>query len=128
MVLQLEKFVCKMYGCRNSRSVDEARQKQFFCTYKPQRNQPFLSAKGISSISMPPVLYQQILRVHLISAIWLKSYQADPPSISPIDSGFEIVNEKCYDGDITPPSIDCISSCGMIDCDVFTLLLFRFII
>ena len=27
VVLQLERFVCKMYGCRNSRSVDEARQK-----------------------------------------------------------------------------------------------------
>ena len=66
---------------------------------------------------MPPcskVLYQQILRVHLISATWLKSYQADHPSISPTDSGFEIVNEKCYpkwhDGHITPPSIDGISS------------------
>ena len=86
-----------------------------FCTYKPQRNKPLLSAKGISSISMPPCsVYQQIPRVHLISVTWLKSYQADPPSISPTDSGFEIVNEKCYpkwhDGDITPPSIDCISS------------------
>ena len=117
VVLQLEKFVCKMYGCRNSGSVDEARQKQFFRTYKPKRNKPVLSAKGISSISMPPcskVLYQQILRVHLISATWLKSYKADPPSISPTDSGFEIVNEKCYpkwhDGDITPSSIDCISN------------------
>ena len=60
-VLQLEKFVCKMYGCRNSRSVDEARQTQFFCTYKPQKNKSFLSAKCISSISMPPcskVAYQ----------------------------------------------------------------------
>ena len=30
VVLQLEKFVCKMYGCRNSRYVDKTRQKQFF--------------------------------------------------------------------------------------------------
>ena len=29
VVLQLEKFVCKMHVCRNSRSVDEARQKHF---------------------------------------------------------------------------------------------------
>ena len=36
VVLQLEKFVCKMYGYRNSRSVDEAHQKQFFCMYKPE--------------------------------------------------------------------------------------------
>ena len=42
------------------------------------------------------------------------SKPSDPPSISPTVSGFEIVNKKCYpkwhDGDITPPSIDCISS------------------
>ena len=76
---------------------------------------------------MPPcskVLYQQILRLHLISATWLKSYHADPPFISPTDSGFEIVNEKCYpkwhDGDITPPPIHCISRDENDDDEIFS--------
>ena len=88
-------------------------QKQFFARINYRGTSRSDQPRVIAVFLCHHVLYQQILRVHLISATWLKSYQADPPSISPTDSGFEIVNErypKWHDGDITPSSIDCISS------------------
>ena len=59
---------------------------------------------------MPPcynALYQQILRAHLITAMWLNTYRSD---MSPSDYGYDIVDgkyyPKWYEGDIVPPSIE----------------------
>ena len=109
----LEGFACNMYpNSKGSTSVNESRLKHFYMAYKPQKSKTILSLKNVSSISMPPcynALYQQILRVHLITAMWLNAYRSD---MSPSYYGYNIVNgkyyPKWYEGDIVPPSIESI--------------------
>ena len=113
----IQQFVCKLYGSRKKvDSVDAVRLAQFLKAYKPKKNKPLLSLKVVSSVSMLPcfrVLYQQILRTRLISAIWLKAYQNDPPSLNPTVHGFELNEGKYFprwfEGDVAPSSIESIS-------------------
>ena len=84
----LEGFACKMYpNSKCSTSVNESRLKHFYMAYKRQKSKAILSVKNVSSISMPScynALYQKILRVHLITAMWLNAYRSDPPCHVPI--------------------------------------------
>ena len=104
---------------KGSTSVNESRLKHFYMAYKPQKSKAILSVKHVRSISMPPcynALYQQILRVHLITAMWLNAYRSVRPDMSPSDYGYDIFNRKYYpkwyEGDIVPPSIEnmCVDS------------------
>ncbi|CAH2015292.1 unnamed protein product [Acanthoscelides obtectus] len=110
----LEKFVCQMYGVKNSSDVNSVRFHLFSNTFQSKKSDENFEKKfrNFDSSSLPPCkaeLQQHLLRVRYVTKLWRNAHLKHPTSLSPVASGWTIKDNK-YDfvwflGEQLPSSI-----------------------
>lgn len=97
----LEKFICHIYGVRDSWNVNEVRFHLFSSTYQSKKSDDNFEKKfrNFDPSSLPPSkteLHQHLLRVRYVTKFWRNAHLKHPTSLSPQASGWTIHNDK-YD-------------------------------
>ena len=123
---KVEGFVCNIYGKKKITSVNEVRLDIFLQKYKPKNDDDAISCvKKMDGSFLPPcsrVVKQKLRRTNLIVGKWISSISPNPPSMSPINSGWILDNDGHYrlnwfEGDMSPSSLDvCTEKVNDIEC------------
>lgn len=97
----LEKFICQMYGFKNSSNVNEVRFYPFSRTFQLKKSDENFNKKfrNFDSSSLPPCkaeLYKHLLRVRYVTKLWRNAHFKHPTSLCPFASGWTINDDK-YD-------------------------------
>ncbi|XP_045463775.1 uncharacterized protein LOC123673332 [Harmonia axyridis] len=97
----LEKFICHIYGARDSWNVNEVRFHLFSNTYRSKKSDDNFEKKfrNFDPSSLPPCkaeLYQHLLRIRYVTKFWRNAHLQHPTSLSPQASGWTINDDK-YD-------------------------------
>mgnify|MGYP005984866071 CR=1 FL=1 len=92
----LEKFVCQIYGAKNSSDVNSVRFNLFSSTFQSKNSNENFEKKfrNFDSSSLPPCkaeLYQHLLRVRYVTKLWRNAHLKHPTSLSPVASGWNII-------------------------------------
>lgn len=110
----LEKFVCQMYGVRNSSDVNLARFQLFSTAYQSKKVDDNFqkTLKNFDPSSLPPCkteLRQHLLRVRYVTQLRSNAYLKYPTSLSPETCGWSINDDKYelvwFLGDQLPSSV-----------------------
>lgn len=97
----LEKFICEMYGVKNSSHVNDVRFHLFSSNFQSKKSDKNFDKKfkNFDSSSLPPCkaeLLQHLLRVRYVTKLWRNAHSKHPTSLSPVASGWTINDDK-YD-------------------------------
>lgn len=98
--MNLEKFICHIYGVPNSSNVNDVRFNLFAKNYQSKESDNFeKKIRNFDSSSLPPCkaeLYYHLLRVRYVAKFWRNAHLKSPTSLSPTASGW-IINDDRYD-------------------------------
>uniref|UniRef100_A0A2H1WQX5 SFRICE_024036 n=1 Tax=Spodoptera frugiperda TaxID=7108 RepID=A0A2H1WQX5_SPOFR len=100
----LEKFICHIYGARDSWNVNEVRFQMFANTYRSKKSEDNLKKKIVTLTH--PAYRHHLLRVRYVTKFWTNAYLKHPTSLSPQASGWTMNNNKYdfiwFDGEQLP--------------------------
>lgn len=110
----LEEFVCRIYGSKQIKSINEMRLDLFSKAHKFMDNEDLfcIKTKNFDALTLPPCqseLYQCLLRRAYITKIWKNAHSQCPTELSPIEHGSEesdeIYNFKWFENDQLPATV-----------------------
>ena len=96
--VDLEKFVCALYGKPHMDNVNDVRYSIFQHQYSPKNlNKPLEKLKGLNSSTLPPcksVLINKALRCDYVAYIWRNAHLANPYVSPPECHGLKLEGNK----------------------------------
>ena len=106
IVVEIEKFTCKLYGTNRLASVEEI----FLREYETKNlNKSLTKIKKLGATTLPPcskVLHNKILRTKFVSSVWVSATLSYPPQMDPESFGWKLVNgsyqKSWLDGEESP--------------------------
>ena len=119
-VIDIEKFICAVYGKKKLDSVNDARF-QFFCDKckKKDENQSVPKVKSFDGSRMSPcknVLTEKIKRIKCVARKWMTSVDALQPVWCPSGFGWKLDDGKytikCHDREVAPRCLDIVCTDG----------------
>ena len=110
IVVEIEKFTCKLYGADRLASVDEARFEMFLGKYETKNlNKSLTKIKKPGATTLHPcskVLHNKILRTKFVSSMWVSATLSFQPHMDPESFGWKLVNGSYhiswFDGEESP--------------------------
>lgn len=119
----IQEYTCEIYGFKKIQDVNEARVAAFNKTYKFDNKEQFPTViKNIDGSTLPPCqseLEQHLKRTGYISHLWRHSHLSVPIQFSPVEYGWEEVDNKYifkwFEGDEVPQTVSEVSIQNELD-------------
>ncbi len=114
-LLEIEKFVCSLYG-QNTAKVNDARTNVFNKAYNNSKNtsKDILKVnKSLDNRRMPPcekVLIEKVKRLKYVCSVWCNATLAEPTTLDPLNFGWQQIEDQLaplwFQGAAAPDSIN----------------------
>ena len=110
ILVEIDKFTCKLYCTKRLASVDEARLEMFLRNYEIKNlNKSLTKIKKLDATTLPPcskVLHNKILRTKFVSSMWVAATLSSQPQMDQESFGWKLANGSYqipwFDGEESP--------------------------